>query len=141
MPLEAARFGISVDGVQVASFSELQGITTEVRPVEYIEGREDPVSFLNRYTRTRPPVSIRLVRSRTTDTRIAAWHRAASVNALTGRKNCILTVHDSQNKPVARYYLENAWPSVIQPGTRTAAGAGAVAMETITIAHESFDRV
>ena len=29
-PVAASRFGISVDGVTIASFSELQGITTEV---------------------------------------------------------------------------------------------------------------
>jgi phage tail-like protein len=138
MPLEAARFGISVDGVQIASFSELQGITTEVRSVEYDEGREDPVRFLNRFARARPPVSIRLARRRTGDARISAWHRAAKVNLLTGRKNCVLAVYGSDNKPVARFYLENAWPSQIRPGTKTSA-AGSVAMETIVIAHEGFE--
>ena len=37
----ASRFGITVDGVSIASFSELQGISTEVDVIEHIESTDD----------------------------------------------------------------------------------------------------
>ena len=41
--LTAARFSITIDGYEIASFSELQGITTEVEPVDFLAilGRMD----------------------------------------------------------------------------------------------------
>lgn len=139
-------FAVLVGGNQVASFSELQGITTEVGTVDYVEGRDDPVRFLNRFTARQRPVSLLLVGRSGSNLQMHSWHHQAAANSLTARKNCILVVHNSQNKPVARYHLENAWPQKIQrhPGFTTApaaSGGGAVAMETITIAVEKIDLV
>jgi hypothetical protein len=38
--LTAARFSITIDGYEIASFSELQGITTEVEPVDFLESTD-----------------------------------------------------------------------------------------------------
>lgn len=149
------EFGILLGGSQIATFSELQGITTEVRTVDYDARREDPVQYLNRFTcipaslpsRTNLPTSyqIKLVKRSDGNARLRSWHQQAVANQLTGRKDCILEVHSSDNKPVARYHLENAWPSKFEPlrgfTTAAAAGAGAVAMETVTIAVEKIDLV
>ena len=34
-PISASRFSLTVDGVNVAQFSELNGITTRIEPIEY----------------------------------------------------------------------------------------------------------
>ena len=34
-PISASRFEISIDGYQIASFSELAGISSQVDPVDY----------------------------------------------------------------------------------------------------------
>ena len=141
----AARFSITVDGYEIASFSELQGITTEIKTVEYVEGRDDPVRFLNQFaslpTATNLPTTylLRLVRRSGSSGSLSSWQSLAATNPITGRKKCVLAVNDPQGKPVARYYLENAWPQKIQiiPGF-AAQGGNAVAMETVTIACESI---
>jgi phage tail-like protein len=135
MPITASRFGISVDGHEIASFSELQGITTEVKPVEYLPGTlVAPIraaSLLSQHSGTRTPSTIRLRRPRDKDVRLTAWHTSAA------RKNASLILYDQGSKPVARYRLVNAWPSKIQ-----VAGASAgTAMESITISVERIERV
>jgi len=144
----AARFSITIDGYEIASFSELQGITTEIKTVEYVEGRDDPVRFLSQFaslptaTNLRTTYLLRLVRRSGSGGNLSSWQSLGATNSPAGRKNCVLAVNDSQGKPVARYYLENAWPQKIQviPGF-AAQGGTAVAMETVTIACERISLV
>jgi len=42
-PIAASRFGLSVDGVNIATFSELQGITTKVDVIEFREATAEGV--------------------------------------------------------------------------------------------------
>ncbi len=45
-PVAAIRFGISIDGVEIASFSELQGISTEIDVIELNESTDDGVRVI-----------------------------------------------------------------------------------------------
>ncbi len=41
-----------------------------------------------------------------------SWLEAAQAGMMEqARKSCSLVMYDAENKPVARYYLENAWPT------------------------------
>jgi hypothetical protein len=51
------------------------------------------------------------------------------------RTDAVLVMYDSDSKPVARYYLENAWPAKIDVGSLDAA-KNEVSLETVEIAHE-----
>ena len=55
-----------------------------------------------------------------------AWHDAlASGDSASARKSCSLVMYSVDGKPVARYHLENAWPSKIDgrsPTVTSAAG-------------------
>ena len=140
-----ARFSITIDGYEVASFSELQGITTEIKTVEFVEGRDDPVRFLNQFANVQAGINlpttyrVRLARRSGSGRSLSSWQSPGSTTSLSSRKKCVLAVNDSQSKPVARYYLENAWPQKVQimPGFSTQSG-NAVAMETVTIACEGI---
>jgi phage tail-like protein len=69
------------------------------------------------------------------------WHDAVLTGNITAaRKNCSLTMFNSEGKPVARYYLHNAWPSKMELAALKA-GASAVLMETVTLVCESIQRV
>ena len=46
-PITAARFSITVDGYEIASFSELQGVRTEIKTVEFIESGEKGLVQMN----------------------------------------------------------------------------------------------
>ena len=43
--LTAARFSITIDGYEIASFSELSGISTEVEAIDFLESSDKEVVF------------------------------------------------------------------------------------------------
>src|ERR671931_516918 len=53
--ITAARFSIVIDGYQIASFSELVGITTEVEPVELLESTDKEVLLKKLPGKRKPP--------------------------------------------------------------------------------------
>jgi phage tail-like protein len=139
-PISASRFGISIDGYQIGSFSELAGITSQVETVDYMPSSSSESSLLDRFAARRTKTAIKLVRPRSNDPRIGAWHLAAVRNQPGSRKPCALRIYDAHGKPVARYHLEQAWPSRIDIGVlsaRTSPGQS----ETVTMTCEFIQRV
>lgn len=124
--LSAARFSITVDGYEIASFSELAGITTSVEPVEFV-----------------------LKRGKATGPAMWAWHEAVQQgNMAAARKSASLVMYDYEGKPIARYTLQNAWPSKADLGSWAKAEGLDVTwdvaeyrMETVTIVCERVQRV
>lgn len=130
--ITAARFGLSIDGVEIATFSELAGISSSV---DFIPSDEEPL--LGRSVKA---FSIVLRRPLNRDMTMSSWLEAAQAGVQAARKSCSLVMYDAENKPVARYYLQNAWPSKIDVGSLKA-GATEVVMETVTMTCEFIQRV
>lgn len=93
-PIAAARFSITIDGHEVASFSELASLDL-----------------------TADPPTIVLRRGQSASAEMWSWHEATrQTGGRAGRKNAVLVAYDRAGKPVARYHLTDAWPSKIQIG-------------------------
>jgi phage tail-like protein len=138
--LTAARFSITIDGYEIASFSELGGIITEVKPVDFLESTDKEVVFKKLPGTVMPPTII-LKRGKTAGMEVWAWHEAVMNGDIgAARKSASLIMYNVDGKPVARYHLENAWPSKIEIGALKA-GASEVLMETVTIVCERLQRV
>jgi phage tail-like protein len=138
--LTAARFSITIDGYEIASFSELQGITTEVEPVDFLESTDKEVIFKKLPGKAKPP-TIKLSRGKNASMELWAWHEAVlQGNIVAARKSCSLIMYNYDGAPVARYHLEQAWPSKLEVGGLKA-GASEVLMETVTIVCEHIQRV
>jgi len=139
-PITAARFSITIDGVEIASFSELQGITTSVDVVDFMESSDQEV-VLKKLPGKRMPPTIQLKRGKNSSMELWAWHEAVLAgNMLAARKSCSLVMYAVDGKPVARYYLEQAWPAKIEIGGLKA-GASEVLTESVTIVCEHIQRV
>jgi phage tail-like protein len=139
-PITAARFGISVDGVQLAVFSELAGIASgiDAGDVEYVN-RDGTVTLKLPGKRTPPTVT--LTRGLTRSLELSAWHELVMLGDLAAaRKNAVLTMYDVVGEPVARYHLENAWPAKLEIGGLKA-DAGTALMETVTLVCDRIQRV
>ncbi len=138
--ITANRFSITVDGYEIASFSELTGIVEEVEASEYwgTSGDGTPVSKLP--GKLKPP-TITLKRGMNGSLELWAWHEAVrSGNMAAARRSCSLTMFNSEGKPVAKYWLENAWPSKIElAGLK--AGASVALLETVTLTAEHVQRL
>jgi phage tail-like protein len=121
--LTAARFSLTIDGVEIASFSELHGITSQI---------DSNRSKLG---------SLVLRRGMNQRMELWAWHEAVLMgDIVSARKSASLIMYAADGKPVARYHLENAWPSKLEIGALKA-GASEVLMETVTIVCEHIQRV
>jgi phage tail-like protein len=138
--ITAARFSITIDGYEIAAFSELQGITTEVEPVELMESTDNEV-ILKKLPGKAKPATLVLKRGKNSSMELWAWHEAVLMgDIVAARKSCSLVMYDTSGKPVARYHLEHAWPSKLEIGALKA-GSSEVLMETVTIVSERIQRV
>lgn len=117
-PVAASRFGISIDGVQIASFSELQGISTEINVIEHRESTDDGIRIVKCVGDAKLQSNVKFKMAMGTNLEMNSWLEAAQAGMMEqARKSCSLVMYDATNKPVARYYLENAWPTkcVVSP--------------------------
>jgi phage tail-like protein len=140
-PVAASRFGISIDGVQIASFSELQGITTEVDVIEHIESTDEGVRVMKIPGVTRPKNEVKFKMAMGPNLEMNSWMEAAQAGMMDqARKSCSLVMYDAENKPVARFYLENAWPTkcVLNP---LRAGGNDVMQQEWSLTFEGIQRV
>lgn len=138
--LTASRFSVVIDGYEIASFSELSGITTEVEPVDYLSSSDKELIIKKLPGRRKPPTVV-LKRGKTAGVELWAWHQTVLLgDIMAARKSASLVMYSSDNRPVARYYLSDAWPSKIEIGALKA-GSSEVLMETVTLVCENIQRV
>jgi phage tail-like protein len=132
--ITAARFSLTIDGVEIAQFSELVGITSDAEP-------DNLAGFvLKKLPGKRHPPTVTLRRGLTTDMQISTWHDTAVEGRTSeARKNAALVMYDTAGDPVARYHLENAWPSKLEVSSLKA-GASDL-FETLTLTCDSTQRV
>jgi phage tail-like protein len=118
----AARFSLTIDGVEIASFAEL-AISSAVDPAD---GK-------------RPPPTVTLTRGHSSDPGIFAWHQSVvEGQGAAVRKNCTITMFDASGGPIARYHLENAWPSKVDVSSLEASGG---LRERVTLVCDDVIRV
>jgi phage tail-like protein len=132
MPLTATSFIVSVDGVNVASFSELGGINSEVEHVEYISSNQQgAITHQRLYGKTTPP-TVTLKRGMDSSNYMWAWHERVRQGDPTAPTTCQLQICGPDRKPQLTYTLENAWPRKVE---LSAAGAGKseTIVETVTL--------
>ncbi|MGH3903134.1 MAG: phage tail protein [Pseudonocardiaceae bacterium] len=138
--LTAVRYSITIDGHEIATFSELIGIISEVEPVEYLASTDKEVVSAKLPGKRKPP-TLTLKRGKNTSMELWAWHEAVLTGQVAAaRKSCSLVMYNSEGKSVARYHLENAWPSKIEIGVLKA-GSSEVLTESVTIVCEHIQRL
>jgi phage tail-like protein len=132
--ITAARFSLTIDGVEIAQFSELVGITSDA------ESDDLAGLVLKKLPGKRNPPTVTLRRGLTTDMQISTWHdTAVEGRTREARKNAALVMYDTAGEPVARYHLENAWPSKLEVNSLKA-GASDL-FETVTLTCDRTQRV
>lgn len=127
--LTAARFELSIDGVAIASFSELVSLSRGFDPSDLDLTAQGVVA-----SRLAPP-SVTLKRGVTRSSSLQEWFEAAMQGEASARKSCSLTMYNTKGDPVAQYHLENAWPAKIEIGSLKA-GSSEVLIETVVFVAE-----
>jgi phage tail-like protein len=130
----ALRFTVQIDGLTTGGFLEVSGLGTETEVVEFREGGSNDVRKLPGRTKW-PPIVLK--RGFTGDRTLHDW---ATANATTGtviRRSVLVTVHNAQGQPVARWHIQHAWPSKWE-GPSFKSSGNEVAMETLELVHEGL---
>jgi phage tail-like protein len=126
------RFSLTVDGFEIASFTELVAITSEVDVLESA-GPESAVTATVTATVT-------LRRGLTGAMELWAWHQTLRAGKLAAaRRSATLTMY-AGDQAFARYWLTNAAPIRLEVAPLED-GASAGLYETVVLACEEVQRV
>ena len=130
--ISGAHFAIGVDGTDIAIFSELSGINSEVEPQEYISSDSDGnVLHTKQFGKVKPP-KVTLKRALDGSKAIWAWHEAVLAGDPAALRSCTLSLKSASGDINISYELENAWPAKVDIAGMKA-GASDVIMETVEL--------
>jgi len=107
-PYGAFNFIVQIDGVNVAGFSEIGGLSTETNVIEYREGNQDIT--LRKMPGLRKYTNITLKRGYTNSQDLWKW-RQSVMQGRTERKSGTIILQNEQRQPALKWAFKEAWPS------------------------------
>ena len=146
-PYKNFKFQISLDGTVVAGLSKMSALRRTTEVVEHREGA-DPSSSRKSPGRVKYE-DVTLERGVTHDTAFEAWankvwnfggQNGAESSLADFRKNLVIDVHNEAGQKVISYKLYRAWVSEYTALPDLDANANAVAIQTIKLTHEGWER-
>ncbi|HEX2202419.1 MAG TPA: phage tail protein [Longimicrobium sp.] len=134
-PYGAFNFLVEVDGVTVAAFSEVSGLTTETDVIEYRTGAEDIT--VRKVPGLRKVTNITLKRGFTASDDLWQWRKAV-MDGLTTRHSGTIVLLNEAREPAIKWTFREAWPSKWE-GPTFNAKTSEVAIETLELACERLE--
>jgi phage tail-like protein len=139
--LASYHFSVEIDNTEIAQFSELSGITSEIDVIELKENTKDGKPLIKKLPGSRKPPTITLKRAKNASMDLWNWHYAMwQGNVGEARRNGSIVLYDYTFGEVARYNFLNGWVSKLTMGAAKA-GANEVLSEECTIVCEELTRV
>jgi phage tail-like protein len=134
-PYKGFNFLVEIDGISIAAFCEVSGLTSETDVIEYRNG-SDKTNTVRKLPGLTSYANIVLKRGVTQDTQLWQWRKAIEQGTPDRRSGSIVLLDDERN-PVRRWHFTEGWPVKLE-GPALNASANEVAIETIEIAHEGL---
>jgi len=139
--LAGYHYSIEIDGVTVAQFQEVSGLTSELDVIELKENTKDGKYVIHKLPGNRKPPSITLKRAKNASKDLWEWHQQIfQGNVSSARKNGSVVLYNYDHSEVGRYNFINAWPSKVSMSALKA-GSNEILMEEVTIVCEELERV
>lgn len=104
-PLGQFNFMLEIDGITIAGFTEVSGITAESEVIEYREGT-DPAK--RKLPGIRMYGNVTLKRGCTVTDELFRW-RKSTEDGQTERKSCAVILLDEARTPALRWLLSETW--------------------------------
>ena|SRR5581483_9467422 len=148
-PYLTYRFLVKWDGNPVAAVTNVSGLTRKTEVVSFHAGGQATSAFkIPGQTDYEP---IRLTRGITTDTAFEDWatfvwtypnslQMGSEMDLTKFRKPMQIELYNQAGVIVIRYNIYNCWPSEYTPLPDLDSEANAVALASMTIEHEGWDR-
>jgi phage tail-like protein len=138
--LASYLFAIEIDSIEIAQFSEISGLASEIDVIELKENTRDGKLVIHKSPGAIKPPTITLKRAKNSSKALWDWHEAMVQGKVSeSRKNGSVILKSYDGTEVARYNFTNAWVSKISTGSLKA-GANEVLMEEASLVCESFVR-
>jgi phage tail-like protein len=144
-PLSLHHFGVEVDGIKVALFSECSAANREVGKFDYYATATDGSGKV--YYQAVPGNTkyntVTLKRGITSDNKLwSDWfQKVLEGDMKTARKTVTITGHSPDNKTVFSMTLHRAWMTKYSGPGWDAKTMNQAALETVELAHEGLTRV
>ncbi|HEX2980291.1 MAG TPA: phage tail protein [Anaerolineaceae bacterium] len=141
-PLVAFKFGLEIEGKLSGYFMTVSGIGSESEVIEQkISVPETGETLIHKIPGRLTWTEVSLKRGVTSNLDVWDWRKMVVEGKINdARTNCSIVALAQDNKEVARWNLEQAWPSKVT-GPEMDAGGGDYMCEEIVIVHEGVIRV
>lgn len=134
-PFRSFNFRIEIDGIPVAAFSEVSGLTADGDAVDYREGT-DPVNSVRKLVGLRKYTPLQMKRGYVSDDTFWRWYQRIA-NGEPDRRSGSVVLMNEQHKDVLRWNFENAWINKLEgPGMK--AVGNDIAVESLELCHEGL---
>jgi phage tail-like protein len=136
--LAGYHFSIEIDGVTIAQFREVSGLSAEITTIEHREVTPKGLPVMKKLPGARKYGDINLKRGRTDSNDLWTWMKDVQEGKIdAARKNGSVVLYDYENGEKGRFNFTNGWPSKVSIGSLTAGGSD-VLVEECTITHEGL---
>lgn len=137
---QGSFFSLAIDGLTIGWFTGCSGLSLEFDAVTFKEGNGSTI--VERKRPGKPKYSeVTLKRGFTADKTLYEWFDTVVKSSdKTPYKTGSIVVYDRTQKEVARWNLEQCWPSKLS-ASDLSAGSDEVMVEELTIQHEFLDWV
>lgn len=134
-PFRSFNFRVEFDGLPVAAFSEVSGLTAEGDAVDYREGT-DLINNVRKLIGLRKYANLMCKRGYIQDDSLWQWYQQIA-NGENIRRNGSVILMNEAHVDVMRWNFENAWINKIEgPGLK--ASGNEVAIESMELVHEGL---
>ncbi len=135
--LAGYHFAIEIDGVTIAQFQEVSGITSELDVIELKQNTKDGKYVIHKLPGNRKAPTITLKRGKDTSMDLWNWHQQIYQGKVSdARKNGSIVLYDYEHNEVGRYNFVNAWPSKVTLGTLKSGAAEVLTEEFALVCEE-----
>jgi phage tail-like protein len=132
-------FQVEVDGITLAQFREVSGLSSEIQVIEYKSNKPGGIPMVKKLPGARKWGDIQLKRGKTSDKSWWDWIKQVQEGKIEqARRNGSIVIYDYERGEQARYNFTAGWPSKVSVSSLQASGND-VAIEEMTIVHEGLE--
>ena len=141
-PLVAFKFGLEIEGKLSGFFTTVGGVGSESEVVEHkIVNPDTGETIIQKIPGRLSWTDVTLKRGVTSSIDVWEWRQQIVEGKVEeARTNCSIIAYNQANEEIARWNLDNAWPSKVT-GPEMDAGSTDYMVEEMTIVHEGMSRV
>jgi phage tail-like protein len=130
---------VEIDGITLAQFKEISGISVEIGVIEFHENKPGGISVIRKLPASKAATDIVCKRGMTTDRGWWDWVKQVQEGKIdSARRNASIVSFDYEKGERMRFNVLNAWPSKISLSPMQAGGTD-VLVEEVTLVHEGIE--